>query len=53
MNSDPRYIVGRISFYLLLIAIAVYLLFPFYWAINSSLKTENQLAMTPVNLRST
>jgi trehalose/maltose transport system permease protein len=27
--------------------IAVFLLFPFYWAINSSLKTEAQLQMTP------
>lgn len=34
-------------FWLLVIVIFVYLLFPFYWAINSSLKTENQLQMTP------
>jgi trehalose/maltose transport system permease protein len=27
--------------------VAVYLLFPFYWAINSSLKSEPQLQMTP------
>ena len=25
----------------------LYLLFPFYWAVNSSLKNENQLMMTP------
>jgi trehalose/maltose transport system permease protein len=31
----------------MILAIAVYMLFPFYWAINSSLKTENQLQMTP------
>jgi trehalose/maltose transport system permease protein len=37
----------RILFYVLLFLIAVFLLFPFYWAINSSLKTEPQLRMTP------
>jgi trehalose/maltose transport system permease protein len=31
----------------MIVLIAVYMLFPFYWAINSSLKTENQLQMTP------
>lgn len=41
------YYLGRVLFWLVIILIAVYLLFPFYWAINSSLKTENMLAMTP------
>ena len=27
--------------------IFVYMLFPFYWVIDSALKTENQLTMTP------
>ena len=39
--------VKKVGFYLLLALIAFYLVFPFYWAINSSLKTESQLAMTP------
>ena len=39
--------IGRILFWLAIVVIAVYLLFPFYWAINSSLKTEAQLQMTP------
>ena len=34
-------------FYLVLAVIVFYLVFPFYWAINSSLKTEAQLQMTP------
>jgi len=34
-------------FYIVLAIVAVYLLFPFYWAINSSLKTENMLQITP------
>lgn len=42
-----RRIGNRIGFWALLALIAVFLLFPFYWAINSSLKTEPQLRMTP------
>ena len=38
---------GRVLFWFAIILIAAYLLFPFYWAINSSLKTEAQLQMTP------
>jgi trehalose/maltose transport system permease protein len=38
---------NRILFYVVIFLIAVFLLFPFYWAINSSLKTEPQLRMTP------
>jgi trehalose/maltose transport system permease protein len=37
----------RIGFWVLIVLIAIFLLFPFYWAINSSLKTEPQLRMTP------
>ena len=33
----------RIGFWFLIIAILFYTLFPFYWAINSSLKTENEV----------
>ncbi|HEX6220593.1 MAG TPA: carbohydrate ABC transporter permease [Acidimicrobiia bacterium] len=40
-------LLGRIGFWALIVLIAVFLLFPFYWAINSSLKTESQLRMTP------
>jgi len=32
---------------MLIVVIAIFLLFPFYWAINSSLKSEAQLRMTP------
>ncbi len=37
----------RIGFNLMIIFILFYLLFPFYWAVNSSFKTESQLFMTP------
>ncbi len=47
MSTQITNILGRILFWLLIIIIAVYMLFPFYWALNSSFKTENQLQMTP------
>lgn len=37
----------RFGFYVMVAIIAVYLTFPFYWAIVSSFKSEAQLAMTP------
>ena len=40
-------ILGRILFWLIVIIIGFFLLFQFYWAINSSLKSEAQLQMTP------
>lgn len=39
--------VGRFFLWVLIIVLAIWLLFPFYWAINSSLKSENQLSMMP------
>jgi len=33
--------------WILIVIMAVWMLFPFYWMINSSFKTENQLAMMP------
>ena len=46
-NTNALAILQRIGFYAVIVVIFVYLMFPFYWAINSSLKTENQLQMTP------
>lgn len=40
-------ILKSVGFFCLLVVILFYLVFPFYWAINSSLKTEAQLQMTP------
>ena len=36
--------------YILVIVMAIWMLFPFYWAINSSFKSEAQLAMTPTTM---
>lgn len=47
MTKETKHIINRILFYAVLVIVAIYLLFPFYWAINSSFKTENQLQMTP------
>jgi len=37
----------KVLFYMLIVFIFCYLLFPFYWAFNSSLKSENQLMQSP------
>lgn len=47
MNKDTRNILGRILFWFLYALIVVWMLFPFYWAVNSSMKSEAQLQMTP------
>ena len=49
MNKGAKFYANRTVFWLLIAVIAIYLIFPFYWAINSSLKTENQLQMTPAS----
>ncbi len=41
-------ILGKIGFWLLVVVIIVYTLFPFYWAIVSSLTPTNDLYATPV-----
>ncbi|MCB9139195.1 MAG: carbohydrate ABC transporter permease [Caldilineaceae bacterium] len=47
MNSDSKQRLNRIMLWVLIIFLAIWMLFPFYWAVNSSLKTENQLQMMP------
>jgi trehalose/maltose transport system permease protein len=41
-------IIGRIGFWLLIAIILIYTIFPFYWAIVSSLKAGTELFVTPV-----
>lgn len=48
-NVDVGRLISRILFYILLAIIAVYTLFPFYWAIRSSITPDNQLFTTPVS----
>ncbi len=40
---DWRFRLGRAGFWFLVIMVLVYTLFPFYWAINLSLKTEDEI----------
>ncbi|SDY23084.1 carbohydrate ABC transporter permease [Tindallia californiensis] len=49
-HKTVRQRILKIGFYFILMIIFIYLLFPFYWAINSSLKTEAQLQMTPATM---
>ncbi|AZR72849.1 sugar ABC transporter permease [Anoxybacter fermentans] len=46
-NKGLIEVIKKGLFWLLVIIIFIYLVFPFYWAINSSLKSEAQLQMTP------
>lgn len=48
-KSSLPTILGRVGFWLLVAVIIVYTLFPFYWAIVSSLTPTNDLYVTPVN----
>lgn len=50
MSTKTQQRVNRILLYILVIVMAIWMLFPFYWAINSSFKSEAQLAMTPTTL---
>jgi trehalose/maltose transport system permease protein len=47
MNRQTRERIGQIAFTLLLIFLVFYLIFPFYWAVNSSFKTSSQLFRVP------
>lgn len=47
MNKETRKIIGNVLFFALIIIIAIYLIFPFYWALISALKTERELVRSP------
>lgn len=47
MTKERQKLIGEIFFYILIAIIAIYLLFPFYWALISALKTESELVRTP------
>jgi trehalose/maltose transport system permease protein len=42
-QNRTLYILGRVGFWFLVIVIAIYTLFPFYWALNSSFKSEQEI----------
>lgn len=43
LSKENRQLIGRIGFWILIVLILLYTLFPFYWALNSSFKTENEI----------
>ncbi|GIK75082.1 MAG: ABC transporter permease [Chloroflexota bacterium] len=47
MTTKTKQRINRILLWVLIIFMAIWMLFPFYWAINSSFKSEGMLAMTP------
>ncbi len=47
MNRNLKAFLSKTGFRLLLGCVLLYLLFPFYWALISSLKSESQLMMMP------
>ncbi len=47
MSKRSKKIISKTIFYIIIVVIFVYMLFPFYWALNSSFKSENQLMQTP------
>jgi len=49
MNTSAGRTISRLLFYLVLIIILVYTLFPFYWAVRSSIAPNNELFATPVS----
>ncbi len=49
MNKKTRLVLGQVFFWLLITLIFIYLMFPFYWATVSALKTEQELIQTPTS----
>lgn len=50
MNKTTRRTLSRVGFWILIVVIFVYLMFPFYWALVSALKTQTELIRTPATL---
>jgi trehalose/maltose transport system permease protein len=48
MTREQQRVVWRAGFYVLLLIIFVYIVFPFYWAFRSSITPNNDLFTTPV-----
>jgi trehalose/maltose transport system permease protein len=47
MNSKVQRHISKMLLSLIAVVYIIYTIFPLYWAINSSLKSDSQLAMTP------
>lgn len=49
-SNSAKNIIGRVLFWALVAGIILYTLFPFYWALASSLKSNNELVQNPPTL---
>src|SRR4029450_10847575 len=49
MSETQKRFITRVLFYVLLLVIFVYITFPFYWSIRSSVTPNNELFTTPVH----
>lgn len=47
-KNSPLRLLGNVAFWVVVIIILFYVLFPFYWAINTSLKAPQTLSQTPI-----
>ncbi len=47
-RRGAAYYLSQVAFAILVVLVFIYLVFPFFWAISSSLKTPNQLFETPL-----
>jgi trehalose/maltose transport system permease protein len=47
MMGNKYAVIGKVAFWVIVVIMFINLVFPFYWTLNTSLKTENQLIMTP------
>ena len=47
-RRSATYYLRQVAFAILVVLVFIYLVFPFFWAISSSLKTPNQLFETPL-----
>jgi trehalose/maltose transport system permease protein len=47
MTGNKYALLGKIAFWFIVVIMFINLIFPFYWTLNTSMKTENQLIMTP------
>ena len=47
MKRERKAVIKKVLFWIAVAFMAIWMIFPFYWMINSALKTETQLQMTP------
>jgi trehalose/maltose transport system permease protein len=50
LSKQQKHVISRVGFYVLMVIILVYILFPFYWAIRSSVTPDQNLFSLPTGL---